>query len=169
MATGPQTKSIQGLAVTSVSLEPADAYDLLPELAPVIAGLLRAREAVKEQFKTLQTALEAIEKGGEEAAAAANIEISGDAIAAALTSAGQALGGGKLTELLVRLLRNTEFKGPDGTRFRITDRASFSLAFSDRMWAAIPMAAFAFEVTFGNFSDVVALLPGVKRRSVAAP
>lgn len=159
---GPQTKTIEGLAITAVSLEPADAYDLLPELAPVLGAVFRLRDSVKAPMKA---ALEAIARGEGDI----EIEFSGETIADALRIAGQALGGGKLTEVLVRLLRTTTIAAPGGEKYRITDRATFSLAFAGRMWAAVPVAAFAFEVTYGNFSDVVALLPGAKRPPAAAP
>ncbi len=159
---GQNTKTIDGLAITSVSLEPADAYDLLPELAPVLGALFRLRDSVKAPMKA---ALEAIARGEGDI----ELDVSGETIGDALRIAGQALGGGKLTELLVRLLKTTSIATPGGENYRITDRATFSLAFAGRMWAAIPIAAFAFEVTYGNFSDVVALLPGAKRPKAAAP
>lgn len=153
---GPQTKTIDGLAVTSVSLEAADAYDLLPELAPVLGAVFRLRDSVKAP---MQAALEAIARGEGDI----EIEFSGATIADALNLAGQALGSGRLSAILVRLLRNTTIAAPGGETHRITDRATFSLAFTGRMWSAVPVAAFAFEVTYGNFSDVVAKLPGAKR------
>lgn len=126
-----KTKTIDGLAVTSMSLEPADACDLLPEIAPIIGTLFSAQKAIAEQ-----------------------------GIADALKALGQTLGGGKLTDLMVRLLSSTIITDPNGTKFRITDRATFNLAFGGRMWSAFAVAAFAFEVTYGNFSDVASRLPG---------
>jgi len=157
-----QNRTIDGLSVSCLSLEPADAYDLLPELAPVLGAIVRARDAIKVPMKE---ALEAVARGEDDA----EIDIPPGMIDEALRSAGQALGGGKMTELLVRLLKSTIIKTPDGVTHRISDRGTFSLAFAGRMWSAIPIAGFAFEVTYGNFSDVVALLPGAKRPKAAAP
>jgi hypothetical protein len=142
--TGPQTKTIDGLSVTSISLEPADAYDLLPDVAPIFGMVVAA-------------------KAGIEAGA---LDIEG-----LLAAASQRLGGGRMTELMVRMLRSTTITTPSsegGTIHRVTDRATLSLAFSGRMWSVFAVAAFAFEVTYGGFSDVVARLPGVKRQPAAA-
>lgn len=141
---GPQTKTIGGLAVTCTSLEPADAYDLLPELAPALGAVFRARDGL--------TSIDGVE--------------------AALRGAGQALGSGKLTELMIRLLRTTVISTPSsegGNHHRVTDRATFNLAFAGRPWAAIPVAAFAFEVTYGGFFDAVAPLLGAMSPSGAGP
>lgn len=139
--TGPQTKTIDGLAVTCMSLEPADAYDLLPELAPVLGISLAAKAA---------------------------LVTGGFDMTELLRAASQSLGGGRITDLMIRLLRATAISA-DGVTHRIVDRASLSLAFAGRLWSAFAVAGFAFEVTYGNFSDVVARLPGVTRQQPAAP
>lgn len=153
----PQTKNIEGLTITCASLEPADAYDLLPELAPILGAVLGGREAINAVAKYAKAAAE----GRETDAAAVELDIE-----PILRSVGERLGGGKLTEILVRLMRATVVH--DGqTVHRILDRATLNLAFAGRMWSVFAVAAFAFEVTYGNFSDVVARLPGVVRVSAA--
>lgn len=143
--TGPTTKMIDGLSVTSLSLEPADAYDLLPDIAPIVGIAFTAKTQ--------------LDKG------AIDIE-------SLLHGAAARLGGGRITELMVRLMRSTVITLPSsegGLVHKISDRASLSLAFTGRMWSAFPVAAFAFEVTYGGFSDVVARIPGVSRQQGATP
>ncbi len=142
--TGPQTKTIDGLSVTSISLEPADAYDLLPDIAPIFGMAMIGRQG--------------LETG--------TIDLEG-----LLAAASQRLGGGRITELMVRLLRSTTITTPSsegGIIHRVTDRATLSLAFSGRMWSAFAVCVFAFEVTYGGFSAVVARIPGVSRQPAAA-
>lgn len=155
----PQTKAIDGLSVTCVSLEPADAYDLLPELAPVLGSLFGARDTMRAVAEFVKASAEGRE------ADAASIQLDIEPI---LRGLGQTLGGGKLTDLLVRLLKSTAVA--DGkTIHRITDRTAFNAAFAGKLWSAFAVAAFAFEVTYGNFSDVVSLLPGVTRVAATPP
>ncbi len=151
----PQTKTIDGLAITCASLEPADAYDLMPELAPILGAALAAKGAVKPSTEG---------KVNEDGTPALVIDM--DDVGALLAKAGKELGMGKMTDLLVKLLRATIVVVPSEAgpvQHRIADRGTLNLAFSGRMWSVFAVAAFAFEVTFGNFTDVVARLPGVTR------
>lgn len=124
----PKSKTIDEMSVTCVSLDPWEGYALLPDLASVMAPLLSAKQ-------------------GE-----IDLEI-------ALRNAASSLSKERLPEMLVRLLRGTivVVASETGTvKYEITDRATFSLAFGGpRFWSAIKVAAFAFEVTYGNFSDVI--------------
>jgi hypothetical protein len=167
-----QTKNIDGLSVTCHSLEPADAYDLIPELLPVLSMALGARELVRTGAEKAQAQTQNGEGDAAPAEAAdqpitddelrldellASIDV--DRIAQLLSKAATVLGGGKISDLIIKLMRATVIVGSkDKITHRITDRASFNLAFAGRMWSAFPVAAFAFEVTFGNFSAAVARL-----------
>lgn len=123
------SKTIEGLHITSAPLDAWAGYSLLPEIVRIVAPLVSA-------------------KGGE-------IDLE-----KALRNAATSLEGDRLPELLTRLLANTVIvaPGPNGSqKFEITNKATFSLAFSGpRFWAAIKVAMFAFEVTYGNFTDVIA-------------
>lgn len=134
---GPQTKTIDGLAVTCAPLDGWDGWALLPDLAGVLGPLLSARAANADEVDLEQL----------------------------LREASKALAGERLPELMVRLMRNTVIvaPGPSGpVKHEVRDRATFSLAFSgERFWLAPKVAAFAFEVTYGNFSAALAQFAAV--------
>lgn len=157
-----QNKTIDGLQVVSVSLEPSDAYDLLPELAPILGVVFAGQGAMRAV--ALASAVNAKAGGagaGIDLASLPDVDIAG-----ILQDAGRTLGNGVMTNLVIRLLKSTVIMttGPEGSvKHTIRDRATLNLAFAGKMWSVFPVAAFAFEVTFGNFTDVVARLPGVTR------
>jgi len=145
MTTLIQTKIIDGLSVTCSPLEPVNAYNLLPELAPVLGLLQDARGAF-----------------------ARSAEGDASGLTSALLAASKLLGGGKIVDLMVALMAQTVIVTPQGVKHVVRDRGTFNLTFSTRTWSAIPVAAFALEVGFGNFIDVVSRHLGEQAPAAAA-
>jgi hypothetical protein len=124
----PKTRIIDEMSVTCVPLDGWVGYSLLPEIALLLAPLLSARDG------------------------AIDLEV-------AVRNSAASFGQDKLPDLLTRLLSGTVIVASTSNgsvKYEVTDRATFSLAFSGpRFWSALKVAAFAFEVTYGNFTDVV--------------
>lgn len=149
---GPETKTIDGLAVTCVPLNGWDGYALLPDLASAMGPLLAQREALGKAAKS------------GDVTSLADVDIDLEKV---FVDAGRALGGGKLPELMVRLLKGTVIVVPGAgglKKYEVVDEASFNLVFSgDRFWSAIKVAAFAFRVTFGDFSSALGRIVDVSQ------
>lgn len=150
---GPQSKTIDGLAVTCAALSGWDGYALLPELAAALGPLLAQRAALAKVGKSPERQ--------PDLASILDMDIDLERL---FVDAGRALGGGKLPELMVRLLKGAivVVPGSNGSgqvKYEIVDAATFNAVFSgERFWSAIKVAAFAFRVTFGNFSSALGQL-----------
>lgn len=155
----PQTRTIGGMSVTIAPLNGWDGYALLPELVKVLSPVL---PEIKSAFASMsdegEVDLDALDLVG---------------IERAFRMAADALVGEKLPELMVRLLRNAVIVVPGDqiSKYTFADsaaKASFGLAFSgERFWSAFTVAAFAFEVTYGNFSAAMQKAKGLARAAVA--